>query len=268
MAKTALNNQGSSPCHLRSPWRLPKMRASPWSLPRLSAPQSPSSTSDFQGPHSQEPSGRQQHQTLKAHLRKPGSNWANEPIIGWSWMKRTKKTCPIWVLWSVAKPWTTKCKLMHGPRVNVRPGSLSPSVLLRNPSMAAAMVRKLFSRVVVAEQMNGGQSFIMLGTPKNIQYTTFLPCTWCHKWSLLRSFQVRKCSINLLWRCCNQNDQLQVKWWVGDAALWTPWIILDWDGCWIPSPNEKYWVSRSTHNIPWFSSSSGSGIWRAVIFYT
>ena len=43
---------------------------------------------DFQGPHSQEPSGRQQHQTLKAHLRKPGSNWANEPIIGWSWIKR------------------------------------------------------------------------------------------------------------------------------------------------------------------------------------
>ena len=42
-AKTALNNHGFSPCHLRSPWRLPKMRAGPWSLPRpMSAPQSPS----------------------------------------------------------------------------------------------------------------------------------------------------------------------------------------------------------------------------------
>jgi hypothetical protein len=43
-------------------------------------------------------------------------------------------------------------------------------------SVAAAMVRKLFSRVMVAEQMTGGESFIMLGTPKNIQYK-FLPST-------------------------------------------------------------------------------------------
>jgi len=151
MAKTALNNQGSSPCHLRSPWRLPKMRASPWSLPTHANAVSPTKSlidqflqpllGDFQGPHSQEPSGRQQHQTLKAHLRKPGSNWANK-TNHWMVMNKTPLACPIWVLRSVA----------------------------------AAMVRKLFSRVMVAEQMTGGESFIMLGTPKNIQYK-FLPST-------------------------------------------------------------------------------------------